>query len=81
MEDESGAAEISPAEEGISIPEMHILKLVEEDGKSIKFSPHDTKRFDVEPLDFSQLVAAVVTPNPMLSHHPQLTSPQRLDGT
>lgn len=50
----------------IPIPGMHVLKLVEKDGKSIEFYPHDAKRFKVEPLGFEQLTHAAVDPAPTI---------------
>ncbi len=38
---------------------MPILKFVENDGREIDFEPFEAKRFDVQPLDFGQLLRAV----------------------
>lgn len=43
----------------LSIPGMPLLKFVENDGREIVVEPHEAKRFDVQPLDFSQLLRAV----------------------
>lgn len=45
---------------------MTVLKFIADDGRSVEIEPFNGERFEVEPLDFNQLIQAAESPSPSL---------------